>query len=271
MRQILVAIFALTAALVACSYAPTGPRPTAESPAPLPSSGTSEPLTGGLDDLAPVPLHVGYGVRGRWFELYFTDPANPASAQISGGIEEPLVAAVEGAKLSVHAAIYSLTLNDVREALLRAYRRGVDVKLVMESDNLGSQDPQMLLESGIPLLGDRRQGLMHDKFVVIDGTEVWTGSMNLTNSGAYLDNNVLMRIRSSEIARQYEAEFNEMYTEDRFGPARASATPYPERKRGRHGCPSVFLAGKWGGVHLERAVGDRHVKHSVSGVLLHFR
>ncbi len=227
MRRILVAILALTAALLACSYAPTGPKPTAESPAPSPSSGTSGPLSDGLDDLAAVPLHVGSGVRSAWFELYFTDPANPASAQFSGGIEEPLVAAVDGAKLSVHAAIYSLTLNDVRQALLRAYRRGIDVKLVMESDNLGSEDPQILLELGIPLLGDRRQGLMHDKFVVIDGTEVWTGSMNLTNSGAYLDNNVLMRIRSPEIARHYEAEFNEMYVEDRFGPARASATPYP--------------------------------------------
>ena len=81
---------------------------------------------------------------------------------------------MDGAKLSVHAAIYSLTLNDVREALLRAHRRGIDVKLVMESDNLGSQDPQMLSSAGISLLGDRRQGLMHDKFVVIDGTEVWT-------------------------------------------------------------------------------------------------
>ena len=67
-------------------------------------------------------------------------------------------------------------------ALVKAHRRGVDVRLVMESDNLDSHDPQALKDAGVPVLGDRREGLMHNKFIVIDRTEVWTGSMNIVST-----------------------------------------------------------------------------------------
>ena len=58
--------------------------------------------------LTDVPIQVGYGVRGPWFELYFTDPVNPMGRQITGGLEGPLVAGIDSARLSVDIAIYSL-------------------------------------------------------------------------------------------------------------------------------------------------------------------
>ena len=42
-------------------------------------------------ELTPIDLQVGYGVRGSWFELYFTDPANPFSSQGTGGVDGRLV------------------------------------------------------------------------------------------------------------------------------------------------------------------------------------
>jgi phosphatidylserine/phosphatidylglycerophosphate/cardiolipin synthase-like enzyme len=181
-----------------------------------------------LDDWSPISMHAGSGVRRDCCEVYFTEPTNPASGQLSGGIEGPLVEAIDSARLSVHAAMYSLSLKDVRDALIRARRRGIDVKVVMESDNVDADAPQRLKEAGVPLLGDRREGLMHDKFMVIDGTEVWTGSMNFTTSGAYLDNNVLVRVRSRELAEDYETEFGEMFVDDHFGPGRGRPTPRPQ-------------------------------------------
>jgi len=196
------------------------PPVAAFSPAPV--------ATGTIETLVPISLHVGHGVRGGWFEMYFTDPQNPASGQFTGGIDSPLVQAIDEARLSVHAAMYSLTLHSVRDALVRAWRRGVDVRIVMESDNLDAREPQSLKEAGVPLLGDRREGLMHDKFIILDESEVWTGSMNFTNSGAYLDNNVLMRLRSRQLAADYESEFAEMFEDDHFGPDRGRATPFPD-------------------------------------------
>ena len=68
---------------------------------------------------------------------------------------------------------------------------------------------------------------MHNKFIVIDRSEVWTGSMNFTNTGTYVDNNTLFRIRSTKIAENYTKEFDEMFVEDKFGADTLPATPNP--------------------------------------------
>jgi len=177
--------------------------------------------------LTEIQLPAGYGVRGSWFDLYFTNPTSPLASQKTGGPDGPLVAAIDSARLSVDLALYSLSLNSIRDALLRAHDRGVRVRMVMESDNLDRSDPQKLVDAGIPILGDRREGLMHNKFVVIDNTEVWTGSMNLTDSGAYQDNNDIMRIHSVEMAQDYTKEFEEMSIDDKFGPDVVPETPNP--------------------------------------------
>jgi phosphatidylserine/phosphatidylglycerophosphate/cardiolipin synthase-like enzyme len=184
------------------------------------------PMPGG--DLTPIDLQVGYGVKGPWFELYFTDPANPFTSQGTGGVDGPLVNAIDNAKLSIDVAAYSITLNSVRNALIRAHERGVTVRVVMESTNMDSSDVQAILEAGIPIIGDDQQGLMHDKFVVIDRSEVWMGSMNFTDSGTYDDNNNMMRILSTKVAEDYSVEFKEMFEDNEFGPNVVAATPNPK-------------------------------------------
>jgi phosphatidylserine/phosphatidylglycerophosphate/cardiolipin synthase-like enzyme len=178
-------------------------------------------------ELTPIDLSVGHGVEGPWFELYFTDPANPLSSQGTGGVDGPIVKAIDAARLSVDVAAYSLSLNSVRFALINAHKRGVPVRVVMESTNMDRSDPQALLEAGIPIIGDQQDGLMHNKFMVIDRSEVWTGSMNFTDSGAYDDNNNMIRIASTKIAEDYSTEFEEMFTDHKFGPDVVENTPNP--------------------------------------------
>jgi phosphatidylserine/phosphatidylglycerophosphate/cardiolipin synthase-like enzyme len=142
-------------------------------------------------------------------------------------VDGPLVAAIDAARLSVDVASYSFSLNSVRNALLRAHERGATVRVVMETSNMDRSDPQILIEAGIPVVGDNRDGLMHDKFIVIDKSEVWMGSMNFTDGGAYEDNNNLMRIHSTKIAENYLKEFEEMFSENRFGEDVVPETPNP--------------------------------------------
>lgn len=194
----------------------------------------SPPITPTVDSvnqssstLTEISLPAGYGMDGGWYELYFTNPSSSLASQQTGGIDLPLAQAIDSAKLSVDIAIYSLSLNSIRDALLNAHDRGVQVRIVMESDNADRFDAQILKEAGIPMLGDRREGLMHDKFVVIDNSEVWTGSMNFTDSGTYDDNNHLIRIRSVKMAENYTKEFEEMFIDDMFGDNIVPETPNP--------------------------------------------
>jgi phosphatidylserine/phosphatidylglycerophosphate/cardiolipin synthase-like enzyme len=144
-----------------------------------------------------------------------------------GGADAPLVAAIDQARISVDVAAYSLSLISIREALINAFNRGVQVRMVMESENMDGAAVQALLDAGIPIVGDQRPGLMHDKFVIIDRSEVWSGSLNLTTQGTYADNNNIFRIRSNKFAEDYTVEFEEMFKLDLFGPEVLAKTPYP--------------------------------------------
>jgi phosphatidylserine/phosphatidylglycerophosphate/cardiolipin synthase-like enzyme len=155
--------------------------------------------------------------QGIAFQVYFSDPTSPTAYKYEGGPDHPLALAIDAARLSVDMAAYSLNLWSIRDALIRAHRRGVMVRMVMESDNMDSREVQDLKDAGIQIIGDRRAGLMHNKFVVIDRSEVWTGSLNYTVSGAYRDNNNLLCIDSVQAARDYTSEFDEMYEQDVFG------------------------------------------------------
>lgn len=219
MKRPLIAFLILVILILACDSSTAVVTP--QTP-PLADSATEESAS-----LKEVSLPAGYGVDGGWFAVYFTNPQSSLASQKTGGIDGPIVAAIDSAKLSVDVAVYSLSLNSIRDALLRAQDRGVQVRMVMESDNLERADPQHLKEAGIPILGDRREGLMHNKFIVIDKSEVWLGSMNLTDSGAYEDNNMMMRIRSDQVAENFTREFEEMFVEDRFGDNILAETPNP--------------------------------------------
>ena len=214
-------LLALCILIAACQ--PATNVPTAEPVTAVPSDVTSTPSS----TLTEIPMRIGYGVSGPWFELYFTDPTNAAKKQESGGPDGPLVTSLDSARVAIDMAAYSLNLKDVESSLLHAQQRGVQVRIVMESGNMKATAPTELIAAGISIIGDQLSSLMHDKFVVIDRTEVWTGSMNFTETGTYSDNNNLLHIRSPEMAEDYETEFNQMFVEKKFGSKLVSETPHP--------------------------------------------
>ena len=164
--------------------------------------------------------------EGR-FSVYSTDPTSPSASSLRGGPDAALAEAIDAARYSVDVAIYRLDLWSIRDALIRAHRRGVEVRVITDSDHENEAEILDLSAAGILVINDQREPLMHHKFVVIDGIDVWTGSMNFTVSGAYRNNNNLIRIRSRRVGQDYTHEFEEMFLEDRFGALSEADTPYP--------------------------------------------
>ncbi len=154
--------------------------------------------------------------------VYFTRPG--LADQLA---EQQLVAGLDNARFTIDVASYHFNLWSVCQALLRAQQRGVEVRMVVESDNLLEPEVEELIAAGIPVVGDRRQGLMHHKFVLIDGLETWAGSMNLTYGSAHVDHNNWLRLRSAELTGDFSREFDEMFVDGRFGPASLADTPHP--------------------------------------------
>ena len=152
------------------------------------------------------------------YSIYFTNPEGASASTLRGGPDAILAAAMDAAAVSIDLAALEIDLWSIRDAMIRAHERGIQVRVVTDSDYISNPEIQALDLAGIQIRGDERQPLMHNKFVVIDGEEVWTGSMNLTVNGAYRNNNNLLRIQSALLADQYTEEFEEMFIEDRFGP-----------------------------------------------------
>ncbi|MFQ6102151.1 MAG: phosphatidylserine/phosphatidylglycerophosphate/cardiolipin synthase family protein [Anaerolineae bacterium] len=168
-------------------------------------------------------------VSGDWIRVYFTSPRYPDDETYHhGGLDEELVTVIEQAEASVDVAAYDFDLDRVADALIAAYRdNNLQVRLVIESDNAGEEAVAELRRAGIPIVEDGRDsGLMHDKFVAIDGQWVWTGSWNLTENGTYRNNNNAVLIASPALAENYTAEFEEMFT-GQFGPTSPADTPNP--------------------------------------------
>ncbi len=78
-------------------------------------------------------------------------------------------------------------------------------------DILDEKGAKLVVDEEHPLSGaiiESGSGLMHNKFCVIDGEFVWTGSWN-PSQGMSIPNNVVL-IQSKTLAGAYQAEFDEM-------------------------------------------------------------
>jgi len=115
-------------------------------------------------------------------EAYFVSPA------VDGVVREEIISAIDAAEDSILIAMYSFTDDRIGDAVIRAEERGVKVYILLDdsqdSSAQGREYPK-LLDAGIPIGVEHSSGLLHDKFAVIDGLIVITGSYNWTYSAEY--------------------------------------------------------------------------------------
>ncbi len=166
-------------------------------------------------------------VAGDWITIYFTDPQYPDEGATPNALDADLVALIESAQQTIDVAAYELNLESVTDALIAAQDDGLQVRLVTDGSNTDEESIARLEEAGVPVVArPEGWGIMHDKFVVVDGMWVWTGSWNLTYNGTYRNNNNAVMLASRAVAEDYEREFAEMFA-GQFGPSSPADTPYP--------------------------------------------
>jgi phosphatidylserine/phosphatidylglycerophosphate/cardiolipin synthase-like enzyme len=157
-------------------------------------------------------------------QYYFTSPGPGSDCEL-GSV---LVYDIDHAEQSIDLAMYNINLVDVTAALIRAHKRGVAVRIVLDNNKEDNAIPQTLFAAEIPIITDPDNSTMHNKFMIIDNQVVWTGSMNLTDSGCTDDYNNMVRVQNERIAINYEAEFVEMFEDHLFSANSPQNTPYQE-------------------------------------------
>jgi phosphatidylserine/phosphatidylglycerophosphate/cardiolipin synthase-like enzyme len=143
----------------------------------------------------------------------------PAGVQIGfspGNAESLVIQTIDGAKDSIYAAAYSFTSAPIASALVRAARRGVTVKVVMDKSQRTERysSARFLANERVPVRINARYAIMHNKFLVVDGQTVETGSFNYTRSAqARNAENVMVLRGEPAVARAYMAEWNRLWSE----------------------------------------------------------
>lgn len=70
----------------------------------------------------------------------------------------------------------------------------------------------------VSIVSDERSALMHHKFMVADGAQLWVGSANSSQQSYCVDANDALVIAEPAIVDAYEAEFLRMFRDRAFGP-----------------------------------------------------
>jgi phosphatidylserine/phosphatidylglycerophosphate/cardiolipin synthase-like enzyme len=118
--------------------------------------------------------------------------------------ERHLSELLDSANVSIHCATFELNLPGIVRLLVNKSRDGLDVRVVVDGNYYDEVEQYSWARH------DGGQGLMHNKFCVVDGRYVYGGSMNPTYNCANRNNNNLLLIDSRYLAANYEAEFEEL-------------------------------------------------------------
>lgn len=116
---------------------------------------------------------------------------------------------IRGAKKYIYIPTFVLTENRVTEELINAKKRGVDVKIIIDALNASSRysKHQILRNSGVLVKTENYAGKMHSKSMIVDDEYVLIGSMNFSYSGENKNDENLVVIRDTEMAKFYKNFF----------------------------------------------------------------
>lgn len=124
---------------------------------------------------------------------------------------------IQHAKKSICVLAYSFTSKPISDALIHAYKNGIDVKIIIDG---GQTDANRTYAddcalSGIPTRLDTKYTIAHDKVMIFDEEIVLTGSFNFTNAAEYRNSENVVILYNKEIAKLYIDRFNYRLTHTR--------------------------------------------------------
>ncbi len=133
----------------------------------------------------------------------------------NGGATEVVLHTIASANSTVRVAAYSFTSKPIAMALLEAQKRGVDVRLVVDKSNATARymAATFLANQGVLVRVDYRYAIMHDKFIVVDGAMVETGSFNFTTAAEKKNAENVLVLHDPEVAQQYTQEWDRLWEE----------------------------------------------------------
>ncbi len=143
--------------------------------------------------------------------VYFTNPENDTYINLSSTNQQRIDTAlknfIESAQTgaTVYLCIYEINNTTITSAIDNIVNKTVKVYAIFDKDVSTN-----VFKSSFEwkkLGGTSQNPLMHNKFVVLKSSKVWTGSYNFTVSATYEQDNFALEIFSKDLAEIYEKAF----------------------------------------------------------------
>lgn len=139
-------------------------------------------------------------------------------SRTSIALDKKLIEQINSAHQSLDIAIYSLTRDQIVNAILAAKSRGVVVRIICDREQANAkyslQDILKLQAALIPIKVNIHSGLMHLKTCIIDQTTVTLGSYNYTKSATLENDEILAVVHDPVIANGFLTHFNSMWEDN---------------------------------------------------------
>ena len=134
-------------------------------------------------------------------DIYFS----PQDKSLKNGV----IPLINKAQKYIYIPTFLLTDKKVTESLINAKKRGVEIKIIVDALNASAihSKHKELRENGVLVKTENYAGKMHSKSMIIDDTYTVIGSMNFSNSGENKNDENLVIIKDTDIAKFYKNFF----------------------------------------------------------------
>ena len=138
-------------------------------------------------------------------EIYFS-PKDKQSARI--------IELIKNAKNYIYMPAFLITHTKIANALLEAKNRNVDVRVIIDANSTSTRNSKhaLLRRNGILLKTENYAGKLHSKMIIIDDKYLITGSMNFSNSGENKNDENMLVIKNTQIAKAHKNFFLYLWT-----------------------------------------------------------
>lgn len=155
-------------------------------------------------------------------KIYFTDFTNKIKPDhnCSSSICKEILNNINNAQQTIDLAIYGYSsVPEIENALQKALKRGVKIRLVHDSDTKGNniypnttKITNLIPQNQSDKTSEESNYIMHNKFYIFDDKILITGSANLSHTDmSGFNSNSAIVINSKDVAKIYKSEFEQMF------------------------------------------------------------
>ncbi|HEY3398899.1 MAG TPA: phospholipase D family protein [Armatimonadota bacterium] len=197
MRRHLLSLIVLVVAVVLLGLALPGLR--------MPPAATAPEAAGHRPEAGATGNQTAATAQTGDIQPYFSRRDDPRGA---------VLAALGSVRSSAVVAMYTFTDHDLAAALIAAQRRGAAVSVYLDRSQAAQKVSvaRELVQAGVPVRISSNRHIMHNKFAVLDGATVITGSYNWTHAASQDNDENLLVMHRADMAQSYTRRFTELWS-----------------------------------------------------------